>query len=167
MPGVNQIAGVFSDRASVEFAAVKHVLAPVAALPPGSQGRFEVNGRPIAVFNADGTYFALRDACPHQGAALSAGLVVGHVSADEPGCYDYEPSRKRVRCPWHGWEYDLATGQSWYDPARDRVRAFEVSVESGADLQAAGGAPDGLLPGPYNAETFRVSVEDEYVVIEI
>jgi nitrite reductase/ring-hydroxylating ferredoxin subunit len=140
---------------------VKHVLGPVDSLPPGTQRRVEVGGRAIAVYNVDGRFFALRDVCPHQGAPLSAGVVVSVLTADRPGAYDFCPTRKHVRCPWHGWEYDLATGKSWYDPERDRVRAYEVGVEPGAKLV------DGLAEGPYVAETYPISVEDDYVVLEM
>src|ERR1700737_4407616 len=107
----------------------KYVVGSVASLPPGTQSRVEVEGRGVAVFNSDGVYFALRDVCPHQGARLSAGTVVGSVRSSEPGCFDYDGTNKLVRCPWHGWEYELATGQSWFDPVHNRVRTLPVSVE--------------------------------------
>jgi nitrite reductase/ring-hydroxylating ferredoxin subunit len=103
----------------------------------------------------------LRDVCPHQGAALSDGMVVGEVTAECPGEYMFASGR-HIRCPWHGWEYDLQTGQSSYDPQHDRVRSFDVSVESGADL-----LPSGRVAGPYVAETFTITVEDDYVVLEV
>jgi 3-phenylpropionate/trans-cinnamate dioxygenase ferredoxin subunit len=139
----------------------KHVIGPVDWLPPGTQRRVEVLGRAIAIFNVSGRFYALRDVCPHQGAPLSAGVVVSVLNADRPGEYDFCPNRKHVRCPWHGWEYDLATGQSWYDPERDRVRAYEVGVEPGEKLV------DGLASGPYVAETFSISVENDYIVLEM
>ena len=52
-----------------------------------------------------------------------------------------------MRCPWHAWEFDLRTGRSWFDPERTRVKAYPVEVE--------------------HAETFPVSVEDDYVVVEL
>jgi nitrite reductase/ring-hydroxylating ferredoxin subunit len=144
------------------------VLGPVSDFPEGTTRRVEVEGRAIAIFNVDGSFYALRDVCPHQGAPLSKGPVIGSVSATAPGCYVYRPEEKRVRCPWHGWEYDLRTGRSSFDPKRSRVRAFAVSVEHGSAL-AADATPDeqGRLPGPYVAETFAISIEDDYVVIDL
>jgi 3-phenylpropionate/trans-cinnamate dioxygenase ferredoxin subunit len=142
----------------------KYVVGPVSSVPPGSQRRVDVAGRAVAVFNVDGRYYALRDVCPHRGAALSAGLVVGSFGATAPGAYLYDPSRPLVRCPWHGWEYDLVTGQSWCD-AGSRVRALQVSVESGRSMLEAG-AGEERVPGPYVAETVRISVEDDYIVVE-
>jgi 3-phenylpropionate/trans-cinnamate dioxygenase ferredoxin subunit len=65
-----------------------------------------------------------------------------------------------LRCPWHGWEFDMRNGQSWFDPKRVKVRAFPVVVESGQSLV------EDLAKGPYVAETFPVHVEDSYVIVE-
>jgi 3-phenylpropionate/trans-cinnamate dioxygenase ferredoxin subunit len=138
----------------------RFVVGAVDDLPPGTQLRVEVDGRGVAVFNVGGTFYALRDVCPHQGAQLSDGVVVGEVTADRVGEYCFVAGR-HVRCPWHGWEYDLATGRSSYDPARDRVRAYDVSIAGGGEL-----LDDGRLAGPYVAETVRISVEDDYVIVE-
>jgi nitrite reductase/ring-hydroxylating ferredoxin subunit len=143
----------------------KYVVAPVDTFPPGSQRRVEIEGRGVAIFNVDGEFRALRDVCPHQGAELSAGVVVRSVTADQPGAYAMDLDRVLVRCPWHGWEFDLATGQSWCDPARQRTRAYPVSIEHGDALMA--GAGEVALPGPYVAETITISVEDDYVVVEL
>jgi 3-phenylpropionate/trans-cinnamate dioxygenase ferredoxin subunit len=139
----------------------RHVIGPLALFPPGSRRRVEVEGRQIAVFNVDGALHALVDTCPHRGGSLAGGTVVGRVTSRFPGCFDYEPGAKLVKCPWHGWEFELATGQSWFDPERLRVRRYRVDVESGARLA---GEP---VPGPYIAETVPVTVEDTYVVVEL
>jgi 3-phenylpropionate/trans-cinnamate dioxygenase ferredoxin subunit len=141
----------------------KHVVGPVASLPPGTRQHVEIEGRGIVVFNVDGTFYALRDVCPHQGARLSPGLVVKWLEADEPGCYRYDPNRAFVRCPWHGWEYELSTGRSFFDPVHNRVRGYRVSVEPGKNLVEDGSRQ----PGPYTAETISISIEDDYVVIEM
>ncbi len=141
----------------------KYVIGPVAALPPGTQQRVTVAGRNVAIWNVGGRFYALRDICPHYGGPLSAGHVVGRISAPRPGCYVYDGGKPLVRCPWHGWEYDLATGQSLFDPVHNRVRAYDVSVEPGSEISAA----TSTQPGPYVAETIPISVEDDYVVVEL
>jgi 3-phenylpropionate/trans-cinnamate dioxygenase ferredoxin subunit len=140
----------------------KHVVGPVDELPPGDVRRVRFGGRAVAIFNVDGTFYALKDVCPHQGAPLSEGVVVSELSSTRPGEYAFRADVKHVRCPWHGWEYDLATGQSWYAPGKDRVRTFDVEVEPGSRLLACG-----REPGPYVAETLTVTVEDDYVVVEL
>jgi nitrite reductase/ring-hydroxylating ferredoxin subunit len=143
----------------------RHVVGTLEDFPPDSRRRVEVGRRAIAIFNAGGRIYAVRDVCPHQGAPLSHGVVLGRVLSSAPGEYEYEPDCKYVRCPWHGWEYSLETGESSYDPAHDRVRAYDVTVESGAKLAAT--HPGGRLSGPYVAETVPVSMENDYVVLEV
>jgi nitrite reductase/ring-hydroxylating ferredoxin subunit len=155
-------------RRSAEFCyapRIRFVVCPAESFPPGTRKRVQIGRRAVAVFNVDGRYFALRDVCPHQGAPLSRGQVVRSISATRPGCYQWDPSSISVRCPWHGWEYDLATGQSW--TGSSRVRTFPVSIESGDLLVAAIPAGEARIPGPYVAETVPVSVEDDYVVIHL
>jgi len=134
----------------------KHVIAPLRDFPAGTRRLVDVKGRAIAVFNVNGEFFALANRCPHQGGNLIQGRLVGLIEASEPGCYRYSRRGEIIRCPWHGWEFDLRTGKSWCEPERVRARQFAVSVALGARL----------VEGPYVAETFPVRVEDDYVVIE-
>ena len=135
----------------------KHVVAPVAEIPPGGRKCIEVKKRPIVVFNLDGEFFALNSRCPHRGGSLCHGRLTGLVVSDEPGHYEYSRKGEILRCPWHSWEFDIRTGKSWCDPAKLHVRQYTVSVEEGARL----------VEGPYVAETFRVTVENDYVVVEV
>jgi nitrite reductase/ring-hydroxylating ferredoxin subunit len=134
----------------------KYVVAAVGEIPPGTRRLAEVNGRAIVVFNLGGEFFALNNRCPHRGGSLHHGRQTGLVEADGPGKYCYSRPGEIIRCPWHGWEFDIRTGQSWCDPSRVRARRYSVQVEPGARLVA----------GPYVAETVPVTVEDDYVVVE-
>jgi 3-phenylpropionate/trans-cinnamate dioxygenase ferredoxin subunit len=134
----------------------KHVVAAVADLPPGSRKLFEAGNRAIVVFNVNGEFFALNNRCPHRGGSLCHGRLTGLVESDEPGEYNYSRRGEIIRCPWHGWEFDIRTGKSWCDPERVHVRHFPVAVEPGARL----------VEGPFLAETFPVSIENDYVVVE-
>jgi nitrite reductase/ring-hydroxylating ferredoxin subunit len=135
----------------------KHIVGTVAEIPPGSRRLVSVKGRPIAIFNLDGAFFGLLNTCPHQGASLSKGVVGGLVEADGPDKIRCSRRGEIVACPWHGWEFDIRTGQSWCDPAKVSVKSYPVKVEQG----------DALVKGPYVAETFPVSVEEDYVVVEL
>jgi 3-phenylpropionate/trans-cinnamate dioxygenase ferredoxin subunit len=150
----------------------KHIVGTVDEIPPGGRKLTEVAGRAIGIFNVGGQFFALRNRCPHQGGPLCEGRLAGVLQPGLPGEYHYERPGELLRCPWHGWEFDVRTGQSWFDPARTRVRAYEVQVASGAELSTAAvtttEAPAaGLQPGPYVAETYPVTVEQQYLVIEL
>jgi len=135
----------------------RHVVAAASEIAPGARKRVEAAGRAIVVFNLGGEFFALADRCPHQSGKLSDGVVCGHVHSPAPGVYDYSRAGEMIRCPWHSWEFDIRTGQSWCDPARIRTRRYDVKVASGGEL----------VEGPYVAESFPVAVENDYLVIEI
>ena len=133
----------------------KHVVAALEELPPGSRKLVTVMGRAIAVFNIGGELFALVDRCPHRGGSLCEGKLTGLVQSTEPGRYEFSRPGEILRCPWHGWEFDIRTGKSWCDPEKVRAKNYPVAVEAGAELSE----------GPYRLETFPVSVEQDYVVL--
>jgi len=137
--------------------AERHVVARVAELPAGSRRLVTIRGREVVVFNVEGEFFALLDRCPHQGGSLSQGKLTGLVEARAPGDIRYSRRGEIIRCPWHGWEFDLRTGRSWCDPVRLRVRNYPAASVPGTTL----------VQGPYTAETFDVTVEDDYVVVEV
>ena len=135
----------------------RYVVARTDEIPEGERKLITVRGRDIAVFNVDGDYLAILDRCPHQGGSLCRGKLVGLVEADGPGRYRYSRQGEIVRCPWHGWEFDLRTGKSYCDPTRTWVKSYATSVEPGARV----------TEGPYIAETFEVRVEDDYVIVDV
>jgi nitrite reductase/ring-hydroxylating ferredoxin subunit len=130
------------------------VVAPLAELPPGSRRIVEVQGRSIGVFNVRGELFALRNACPHQGAPLCLGSLDGTAAPSAPGVYEWSRDGEILSCPWHGWEFDIRTGRSVFNPHRTRVRAYEVTVEDGADVDPA-------------VDTYPLSVEGGMVVLHL
>ena len=134
----------------------RFVVARTEEISPGERKLVSVRGRDVVVFNVKGEYLALLDRCPHQGGSLCRGKLVGLVESDGPGRYRYSRQGEIIRCPWHGWEFDLRTGKSWCDPSRTWVKSYAASAVPGGRL----------AEGPYVAETFEVSVEDDYVIIE-
>ena len=134
----------------------RKVVAAAGEIPPGGRKIVEIGGREIGIFNLSGEYFALLNRCPHQGGKLCLGQVTGLVTSTEPGRFDYSRPGEMLKCPWHNWEYDIRTGQSWCDPDHSWVKTYKVEVEPGATL----------VQGPYVAETFPVSIDQDYVVID-
>jgi len=135
----------------------QHIVATVDDIPPGQRKLVNVEGRDIGIFNVGGEYFAVGNRCPHEGASLCKGRIVGLVESSEPGSYRFSRRGELLRCPWHGWEFDLRTGKSWCEPDRTKVRSYDLKVESGG----------ALVEGELQAETFPVSIEKQYVVIEV
>jgi 3-phenylpropionate/trans-cinnamate dioxygenase ferredoxin subunit len=134
----------------------RHVVAKAAEIPPGARKVVQIPGRNVVVFNSGGELFAIAARCPHRGGDLARGTLTGLVHSSEPGRYEYSRPGEILRCPWHGWEFDLRSGKSWCDPNRLRLMKYPVRVEPGATL----------VEGPYAAETFSVSLQDDYVVVE-
>jgi NAD(P)H-dependent nitrite reductase small subunit len=89
-------------------------VAKVHDVQSGEARVFYVRGREIAVFNLDGTFYAIRNLCPHQGGPLVAGTVEGEV----------------VTCPWHRWQFHLPTGALLANPSIS-VEAYPVVIENG------------------------------------
>ncbi|MSO90890.1 MAG: Rieske (2Fe-2S) protein [Acetobacteraceae bacterium] len=135
----------------------KHIVAAVTDIPPGSRKLVTVRGRPIVVFNIKGEFFGLFNRCPHQGGELVNGTLCGLVQANEPGVYTYTREGEVLRCPWHGWEFDVRTGQSWCEPSKIQTRSYPVEITSG----------ETLVKGPYVAETVSVAVEQDYIVVDV
>ena len=125
----------------------RHVVAHVSEIPAGKRKIVTIAGRSIGIFNVNGAFFAVRNSCPHQGGELCLGPTVGLATADKPGEIRYSREGEILRCPWHGWEFDLATGRSVFDPNRTRVKSYPVEVE---ELQA---------------ETYPVEIERDRVVV--
>ena len=134
----------------------RHVVAATSEFPPGTRRLIEVDGRAIAVFNLKGEYFALLNRCPHNGGPLAEGIITGLLQSATPGDYSYAREGEIIRCPWHGWEFDIKTGKSFCSVIKARARPFPVKVEPG----------QALVEGPYRAETIPVRVEDDYVVVD-
>jgi nitrite reductase/ring-hydroxylating ferredoxin subunit len=93
-----------------------HTVADISEVPPGRAIARDVAGRRLALFNVDGTYYALDDACPHSGGPLSEGDV------------ERDPEGDQVVCPWHGATFRLRDGNVLCPPAEEGVNAYTVEV---------------------------------------
>ena len=96
--------------------------------------------------------------------------MVGLLESDRPGQFRFDADHKLLVCPWHGWEFDIRTGESYFDPMRTRIRRYPVDVESGdlvAEELSDAESGTSLVKGPYTAETVAVSVEEDYLVVRM
>lgn len=146
--------------------AQRYVVARASELPEGERLIVEVAGREIGIFNIEGELFAVRNRCPHLGGPLCKGEVLGLVHSSGPGDVQFDASKRLLTCPWHGWEFDVETGQSYFNP-RLRARRYDVETSqgdaTGEDLEGSEVAE--RAPGPYKADVLPVSREDDYIVI--
>jgi nitrite reductase (NADH) small subunit len=89
-------------------------VARVEDVPAGQGLVVQTGGRALALFNVDGTFYAIDNTCLHRGGPLGEGELEGRV----------------VMCPWHAWRWDVTTGANVNNPAV-KVACFPVSVERG------------------------------------
>jgi len=87
----------------------------------------EIGGHRVGLYRVAGTLHALADRCPHRGAPLCAGKIATPIETDG-GTLKLGLRHSIVRCPWHKWEFEIASGRSLVDP-RLRVRRYAVQIE--------------------------------------
>jgi nitrite reductase/ring-hydroxylating ferredoxin subunit len=138
-----------------ERATVRWEVGPASEIPPG--GRTIVyphGGTGIGVFNVDGNFYAVKNTCPHMGAPLCVGRLTGTTiplrTPDGQVGMEWVRDGEILRCPWHHWEFDIATGKTLF-PSRQRVATYKVALE-----------PNGEVP---SVETYPVVIEDATVYL--
>jgi nitrite reductase/ring-hydroxylating ferredoxin subunit len=118
-------------------------VAAVGEVAPGSAARVEARGRPIALFNVGGIYYALDHACTHRGGPLSEGAVSG----------------ESVVCPWHRAAFCLKTGKVLRGPAQRSLRSYPVRVaDDGVEIDIAAAALLRLGRGPLRRGALRAAL---------
>jgi nitrite reductase/ring-hydroxylating ferredoxin subunit len=110
---------------------VRHRVGTVEELRRDRCRIIDVGGRPVGVISVGEAFYAFHDRCPHMGPSLCHGTVSGTFLAAAPHELVYGKHDGVIRCPWHGWEFDLATGRSLLEPDRVGLKTYEVSVEDG------------------------------------
>lgn len=127
---MNQIETVVADEngevvvaALDEFAAGARVIVRVER---ASKTTLE-----IGVFNVGGVLVAYRNVCPHAGAPVCQGTVCGTTLAGEVGEFTLVRQGEIVRCPWHGWEFDLLDGKQLVDP-KMKLKSYAIGAEVSA-----------------------------------
>lgn len=91
----------------------------------------EVKGRRVGVISVGDAFYAINDKCPHMGASMCAGSLGGTMLASKPHEYVYGKDERVIRCPWHGWEFDLETGRSLLEPKRSGLGVYQVTQVDG------------------------------------
>ena len=145
--------------------AVPYRVCRVEELPVGSRRTVEVGGRSIGVFNVNGSLHAIRNVCPHQMAPLCEGRVSGTTLPSKVGEWNYGMEGRVIRCPWHGWEFDLATGKSVFNPHKVRVKCYEVAVQREDGTVGSRSVAEGEEDP--TVETYEVKVEEAWVVVMV
>jgi nitrite reductase/ring-hydroxylating ferredoxin subunit len=102
-----------------------------AELLPGAMVETTLGDRLVVVARTrGGRLYAFGGRCLHQGAPLVHGRLLTGVEGDSTGEYRLCADRDVIKCPWHGYEYDLSSGAALFD-GRRRLRAFAVRERVG------------------------------------
>jgi nitrite reductase/ring-hydroxylating ferredoxin subunit len=101
---------------------------PRSVLPEAGALRVvEVGNHRVGLFRVGDSVHALADRCPHRGAPLCSGAIATPIGVDGGELTVGEPDSV-IRCPWHKWEFDIATGRCTVDEHL-RARRYAVRLE--------------------------------------
>ena len=102
------------------------LVGPLNELPVGERRLLQANGKSIGVFNTGKQVVAVLNICPHAYAPVCRGKVGGTTLPSKAGEFVWGRENEILRCPWHGWEYDLNSGQCLTD--RRKLKRFPVQI---------------------------------------
>lgn len=108
-----------------------HYIAEVDDVPERGPLLVEVEGVEIGIYEVDGAFYAVANYCIHQGGPLCEGQVSGTLDVDESYELVYTREEEIVSCPWHGWEFDITTGNHL---ARDefQIPTYDIHQQDGS-----------------------------------
>ena len=107
---------------------LRTVVARVDEMPPGSMRLVPIGKFGVGVYNVDGKFSAIVNYCPHRGGPMCFGHLTGETTPGEkPYSIEYSRENELIKCPWHGWEFDLNSGDAV--AASVKVRTYEVVIE--------------------------------------
>jgi nitrite reductase (NADH) small subunit len=101
----------------------------LADFPEGRIRIVDVAGRSIGFYRRGRDVYGVLNVCPHRAAPICRGEVGGTMLPSAPGELEYGLEGWVLRCPWHGWEYDIRSGRAVADVDPRRLRTFPVSVQ--------------------------------------
>lgn len=106
-----------------------HPVEPATNLGEGERITVNIKGREITLFKSNDEFHAVLNFCPHQGGPLCEGLLDGTLTMEDWE-WTYSCEGEIVSCPWHGWEFDIKTGEHLSRSAY-RVPTYDVVVRDG------------------------------------
>jgi len=106
-----------------------------AAFPNPGRKVIDVDGTAVGVFRFNGKFTAYENVCPHMGGPVCQGKIIARVEelvADDKTTlgFSFSKDQTNIVCPWHGYEFDIATGQHQGN-SRLRLRPVKVDVVEG------------------------------------
>lgn len=109
---------------------MEHHVGHVTQIPEREALIVTINNRSIGIFKVDGRLYAVKNVCPHKQAPLCRGTVGGTMLPSRPGELEFGLDGGVLKCPWHGWEFDLSTGECLFGVSDRRVATYPVEVRN-------------------------------------
>jgi nitrite reductase/ring-hydroxylating ferredoxin subunit len=111
------------------------VIGKAAGFPDPGRRVVEVDGAEVGVFCVGGRFTAFENVCPHMGGPVCQGKIIQRVEeriAEDKSSlgFAFSKDHTNVACPWHGYEFDISTGQHQGNP-RMRLRPVKIEVVAG------------------------------------
>jgi nitrite reductase (NADH) small subunit len=104
----------------------------VDAFPVDAFRVVAVDGREIGILRReDGTVHAVLNVCPHRRGPVCTGRYGGSWLPASPGGLVFGLAGRVLQCPWHGWEFDIETGDCLFGVSETRLLVFPAWVEGG------------------------------------
>ncbi|WP_344112059.1 Rieske (2Fe-2S) protein [Nocardioides humi] len=110
--------------------ATPHVICPAEELQPGMRKLVRIGRLELGVYNVKGQIVAVRNLCPHAGAPLCHSRATGTVVSPAPTQREWAYDGEILKCPWHGWEFKLPSGETLVEP-KYKVVTFPGRIENG------------------------------------
>lgn len=109
----------------------RHRICSAEEIDDGERVLKDIAGREIAVFHVREEYVAVANYCVHAGGPVCEGQLSGTMAADSDAWeWTWERDGEILTCPWHGWEFDVLTGEFLSDD-RFGLITYDVAVEDG------------------------------------
>lgn len=109
-----------------------HFVGRIAELEEAVPRIVAIEGRSIGVIKSNGEIYAVRNVCPHKRAPICKGLVKGTMLPSDPGEFVFGMHNDILQCPWHGWEFDLKSGETICQNSSKKLTFYPVKIEDDA-----------------------------------
>jgi nitrite reductase/ring-hydroxylating ferredoxin subunit len=98
--------------------------------PDGQVTIISIGRSEIGIIPWYGRIYAIGAICAHQGGPICRGILSGRLTGSGPGDVRVQDAAPVIACPWHGWEFDVGTGEAIWDSSL-QIRTYSVDVAGG------------------------------------
>lgn len=126
-----------SGRARPRRPAGPHDLGSVNEFPLGEFRLFDLPRGSVGVVRTNEGIYAVRNRCPHMGGPICSGELAGTTLPSAPDEIVYGLRGDVLRCPWHGWEFRVSSGEAVFNMSKRRLIKYPVEVVDGRVIVTA------------------------------